>query len=563
MSRPSTRVLIALGLGLAAFALLFLGVRLGWPALSSDSYEYAQVARNVAEGRGISTDAVVVREMARLGTTDLPAPYFMHDPGTPLLLGSLFRVAGPSNAALAWTGGLCFMFTIALVQRLGAWLGGEPVGWMAVLLALTSTPLLGYSSAGLSELPYACLLTLSVLLLAKTERAGWPIVFASGAAFGAVALVRSNSLPFLPWALLFLADSRAGGLGWDRLRAAGRRLAVDGAVFLVGFGLVLAPNMARSYAHLGHPLHNIQSEVMLLYYTSGVGDGKSSDVFATPDPLPPAVGYLLAHPGELFAKVEWQLVRAAGQVFMGGPVGGAAGDGALVLLLMVVMALPDRPESPRSRRLRWLLAACVVTAALVGAVYNLRWRQFYGFIPIAAVLVAARLVREIRRTPAGPERAVRLAGLAVLVAALGVLPLLRRPLDPATLNLDRLYRSLALFVRQNAPASAVVLVDPQPAIAHHALAWYSRNSYVSYAPYTLEKLEGAPSSRPLYFLKIALWPKQPRPLEGGRPPRFERVARWKDPLGSSIALLLRRDDTPAPAATGVSVPRPAGRARPE
>src|SRR5262249_42695166 len=112
MRRASTRVLVALGFGLAACALLFLGVRRGWPALSSDSYEYAQVARNVAEGRGISTDAVVVREMARLGTTDLPAPYFMHDPGTPLVFASLFKVVGASNAALAWAGGLCCLGTI-------------------------------------------------------------------------------------------------------------------------------------------------------------------------------------------------------------------------------------------------------------------------------------------------------------------------------------------------------------------------------------------------------------------------------------------------------------------
>src|SRR5262249_14506875 len=128
MSRSSTRVLVALGLGLAAFVFLFLGVRRGWPAPSSDSYEYAQVARNVAEGCGIATEAVVVREMAGLGTTDLPAPYLMHDPGTPLVLASLFRILGASNAALAWAGGLCFMVTIAVVQRLGAWLGGEPVG---------------------------------------------------------------------------------------------------------------------------------------------------------------------------------------------------------------------------------------------------------------------------------------------------------------------------------------------------------------------------------------------------------------------------------------------------
>src|SRR5262249_13370802 len=139
------------------------------------------------------------------------------------------------------------------------------------------------------------------------------------------------------------------------------------------------------------------------------------------------------------------------QAFMGGPVGGAAGDGALVLLLILALVLPDRSETPRSFRLRALLAACIATAALVGAVYNLRWRQFYGFIPMAAVLVAARLVREIRRIPAGPGRAVRVGGLLVLVATVGVLPLLRQPLDPATLNLDRLYRALALFVRQNAP----------------------------------------------------------------------------------------------------------------
>jgi 4-amino-4-deoxy-L-arabinose transferase-like glycosyltransferase len=562
MSRRPPSLWLALALGLFAFSALFLGLRGGWPAFSADSYEYAQVARNVATGKGLTTNAVMVREMARLGSAELPAPYFIHDPGTSLVFALFFRLFGASNTVLAWAGGACFMVTIALVQRLGSWLDGEGTGFLAAFLAVTSTQLLGFSTAGLSEVPYACLLTLSFLLLARTESSGGWTLLASGASLGAAALIRSNSLPFLPWALLFIADSRVGTLTRARLVAARRRLAVDAGLFLAGFALVLAPNMARSYAHLGHPLHNIQSEVMLLYYTSALGEGKSSAVFATPDPLPPAVGYLLSHPRELLAKMEWQLVRAAGQVFGGGPVGGASSDGTFVLLLMLALFLPPRPEDPRARRLRWLLAACVVTAALVGAVYNLRWRQFYAFIPTAAVLVAARLMHELRRIPAGTPRAVRLAALLVLVGSLGVLPLLRRPLDGPTLNLDRLYRSLALFVRQNAPESAVVLVDCHPGIAQSALAWYSSASYVAYAPYTLQTLETARGDQPVYYLRIALWPKEEHPLEGGRPAGFVRVARWKDALSSSVALLLRREGVPKAEATpGSPSPPPADSAR--
>jgi hypothetical protein len=66
--RSKAGVVYALfGATLLLFSFHYNVLRGGTPALAPDSYEYAQVARNLLTGRGLTTDAISVLELAEFG----------------------------------------------------------------------------------------------------------------------------------------------------------------------------------------------------------------------------------------------------------------------------------------------------------------------------------------------------------------------------------------------------------------------------------------------------------------------------------------------------------------
>src|SRR6266481_3267956 len=94
--------LYALGVTVSAFFIFvtFLLLNQAAPVWWSDSYEYAQAARNLAEGRGLVTSAPHVLEAWILQAHALPLPYFFHDLGQVLVLGIFFKILGAVDAAV-------------------------------------------------------------------------------------------------------------------------------------------------------------------------------------------------------------------------------------------------------------------------------------------------------------------------------------------------------------------------------------------------------------------------------------------------------------------------------
>ncbi len=524
----------AFAFGLAAFVVWFCGLRLGNPMLWSDSYEYAQVARNVAEGWGLRTNALLVRELSLVGADELPAPYFLHDPGHALLIGFVFRLFGASNATLAWATGVAFALACALAAALARLLFGSPAGFIAGILVATSTPLLSFSTTGLSEATTACALTTFLLLLMGAGRSRFGL-FLTGLAYGGTVLIRSNTLPFLPYVLAYAALGAAGSSGTLSERARGRGLATALASFLLGFFLVLGPSAVRNYRSLGHPLFSV---------AGAVGLSRSlvtEDPLESATPIPPALS-VLARPGPLLYRAQQQIVRALAQLFSGGYEQNSIDATFLLIFLFVAFAGAPAPEDARRRHFRWLLLACIVTAILVGSLFQLRWRHLYGFVPAAAALVAGVLAHGFAEASQGPgSYRLRLAACFAASVTLGFAPLLSRPLPDYQLEMDRVYRALALFLRQQTEASAVVLVDATPPIPMSALAWYGERFYVSYSAYSLERLHSIPGGRPVYYLKVRFRPTAAHLLGAPEPPPgFLPLAKWNDRPGTSQAWLMGR-----------------------
>ena len=290
-------------------------------------------------------------------------------------------------------------------------------------------------------------------------------------------------------------------------------------------------------------MHGLAWQSTWLCYTDAVPLTKASHIWETTGVSVEPLKYLTAHPGELFAKMEYQIHDALSRIMAGGTRAATADAVFLALALLGLMAPPK--EERWQAEARWLFAICGLTALLVGGAAFLRWRHLYLFIPTAFVYaaeVARRLFAGEARTGGTGLRYLRIGALLIAVATSEDLSLLPSPAEMKA-EPDRRLRVLATFVAQNTPENAIVLVDSKPTISLSALAWHARRQYVHYSDFTLQSLEASHGLRPLYALSAAVPPVGPRPLEGrgpGAEAGFVRVARLDDPLGGVAARLVLR-----------------------
>jgi hypothetical protein len=364
-------------------------------------------------------------------------------------------------------------------------------------------------------------------------------------------VVRQNALPFVPWFLLFLAvvPERGGDIaspaGWPSWASFRARLIRTLLPFAAGFGALFLPNAVRTARYFGHPFHGLGWQSTWLCYTGAVPLDKASQIWGTTGLSVDPLEYLATHPGELFAKMEYQIRDALTRLKTGGTPG-AASDAVFMALVLLGLLAPPKEERWLAAT-RWLFAICGLTALLVGGAAFLRWRHLYLFLPTALVYaaeVARRLFALPGRTESAGLRHLRVAALLIAVATTQWLPLVPEELDLAG-EYDRRLRALGTFVAQNTPENAIVLVHTRPSgVSLQGLAWHARRQCVSYSEFTLKSLEASRGPRPLYALCAALSPRGPRPLEGlgpGRGAGFARVVRFDDRLRGVAARLLIRE----------------------
>jgi 4-amino-4-deoxy-L-arabinose transferase-like glycosyltransferase len=509
----STRAMAAL---LLVSALVFIGyyfgLRRGQPNFWNDTYEYAQAARNLAEGRGLTTDAATVLEVGLFGHAGLPLPYYLHDPGNSLLMAAFFRLVGAHPTAVGLASGVCFVLLAPLTYVLGRRVFGHETGVLAGLLVATNAQLLVYAGAGYSETPIAfCLTALLILLLQGAVVS----ILVGGVVFGALVLLRANALPFLPWLLLFVAAAVPRADGWWR---GARRAVRPVLLLLLGAACVLALNSVRNRYWTGRAAFAMHGST-LLYHTSAM-PGKASSIFSRPPEEIDVLRFLLAHPRELVEKMAWQGSREIQSLLRGGQL--TSGDfvsALLFFLFLMAFLTPRQPEDTERRRFRWLVGALWATALLVGAAFHLRWRHLYSFLPVVILFAADELAHMARGRRLG-----RLPALGVVVlaaAAFGLGPVLDSVGgDGERWDLrNRFYSKLGLFLADHTAEDAVVLLEvagePFNPLGN-ALAWHARRTMLPNDPSTLESPVVRQAGRPVCALLV-------RPV-GTRSPQQEAAA---------------------------------------
>ena len=206
-----------------------------------DSMSYVDVARNFAEGRGLSQSALGFGRASFAVDEVIPAAWTGHAPGFSIAIALLSR-AGVSfeNAALALAA-LFYGSSLVVAFFLAREVYDEAVAWLVVAVLLNYYPLRHTAAVGWSE-TQAVLCALTVLwLLARyyhrSRGSGHAVLV--GLFTGLAFATRYPMFPLVPVAAIAIASRRSP------------RLLRDGALFAFGAACSAGPVLARNLAVSG------------------------------------------------------------------------------------------------------------------------------------------------------------------------------------------------------------------------------------------------------------------------------------------------------------------------
>lgn len=134
-----------------------------FPGLTNaDALDVAQIARNLASGRGFTT--LVLRPLALThGSNPMQQPDLTHGPLYPFILALAYGVLGVRDATVSYVASFFYLATIPVLYALSVKLFSRAVGLFSVTIFTFNALMLEYATAGLDVTLYTFLMT-SLLL---------------------------------------------------------------------------------------------------------------------------------------------------------------------------------------------------------------------------------------------------------------------------------------------------------------------------------------------------------------------------------------------------------------
>jgi len=259
----------------------------GWRNFSSpEAMDAAQLARNLAEGRGFTTQHIRPASLYLLGNKSGSGsltnahPDLANAPAWPILLSGAMRVLPlryemsvddtthrfQPELAIAWVNQGLFLVALLLTWRLGRVLFDSLVAWLSTAGLLGADLLWRFSISGLPTMLALMLMLLLAVLLVAAERGGreetwgaaklYLAALMAGALAGALGLTRYGlAVLVLPVMFFFNVCFNPRGLSL-------------GLAALVGFGAVMTPWLLRNHELSGR-----------LFGTAGLAAYETTDRF--------------------------------------------------------------------------------------------------------------------------------------------------------------------------------------------------------------------------------------------------------------------------------------------
>lgn len=420
---------------------LFMGLTHG------DALDFAQLGRNVMEGRGFVT--YILRPLVLSGGGDpFQQPEVTHGPFYPFLLAAWFGALSARDSSVAALSALFYVLTVPVIYLLGARTFNRGVGVVSAVIFATNKQVLEYAISGLHLT--LCLFLTTLLFLVLYQALQTPAPPGPGSESDAPPPHRKLLLAGLLTGLLVLTEPLLlwflPALIWVLQAARPEHRLQFNIQFLAGAGMLILPWMVRNFDLSGDPCFGMRG---LEFWMAG--------------DQTLAVGYRMerAHFLTGFSQLPAVLHKAGlslDQVLAALPtLSGVWLVGAVLPSLFV-------PPPPAAARLRGLVLACYFLL-LVGSLFQrIDMPLFVLLVPVLTVFAVAYYQYLFLTSTQRP-----LAQVLVTAVLLGMLiyptvgALTVRP-KPATLR----EAAIAQALKHTVGAKDVVLSDQPWIVAWHA-----------------------------------------------------------------------------------------------
>lgn len=384
--------------------------------------DYAQVARNLADGKGYTTNVIRPLSLARFPEFE-GHPEVMAPPLHPYM-GSLFmRVMADKEKALALSGGLAFMVTVPLVFFLGWQLFDLRSGLLAAGLYAINVGNLRASISCL-ETPWLALWVALLMLvcynLSRKQR--WRVVLAAiaGVVMGLTYLTSYAWLVAVPIVAVFILLSSDRKTRWTAT-----------GLFLVLFAVTILPWCIRTARVTGSPFFSLQGAQAI----SGTRTHPGNTLFRQFVPeTEPWIAYAATRPMEIIQKAADGMDTLYPTLLN---MGGAYVTPFFLVAILVTLG------SGSFERLRGLAYALFVALFVVSLFVNPIPRTLIPLGVVVTVVAAGFFFRLLEtrvgaRTPLQRQRMLSFGvGLLCLIQGLPTIFDLFAPQTPADMRSQR------------------------------------------------------------------------------------------------------------------------------
>jgi 4-amino-4-deoxy-L-arabinose transferase-like glycosyltransferase len=217
--------------------------------LGSDDREYASIARNIVQGKGVVRNSAYPIDIQFF--KKLPIPEFMHPPGYPLVLAGFFRVFGVSETAALLPSYLSYFILIVLFFFFARRQLDSRRAVLATLILIFNREILEISQAALSEAVYTPIFFLFFVVMVRAR--SLREVFLAGLLLGTSHLIRENIYPFLLPLFVYLY-SYPDLPRWKKM-----------LLFSTGIMIPIVPNLLRSLWATGSPFFSYGKFVFMTF----------------------------------------------------------------------------------------------------------------------------------------------------------------------------------------------------------------------------------------------------------------------------------------------------------
>jgi len=508
-----------------------------------DALDYAQIARNLSEGKGFTTDFIKPLSLTRFRRLD-GHPDMVFPPLHPFVTSVFMRLMGANKRAVALACGLPFLLTLLVIYFLGQVLFDKRVAILGAALFGDNLWTERYSISGLEVCLVGLLLItifLVLYLLAQEPKKRAVLAVALGVLLGLIYLTKYIWILILLPVLVYVWFSVGKEERWKLV----------GAVVAV-FIVVILPWCIRNQQVAGNPLFSWRWYEITMETMTNPGNtlyrSYRTDV-ASP------LSFALIHPREMLEKVR----KGGSNLYA---VLCAAGGPYAVAFFIVAILVPLGGLA--FERLRYLVYVIYLLMFLALVVVLPSQRMLYPLGPIVVLIAAACFYRVLTPRVRGyaPREQYRYTALAV-----GVLIFVQA--FPLMLNLTALPRPgerspserAASLAREVAEATTGPIIADVPWwtawYGHQTSIWLPRSwddldrlqqdiGQVSYLLLTPTVVQWRASERTQEWVR--LWSA----AQSGRPVTYRGFTVYKR-LGDNWIIFRKVSQLPRSGSTGAEV----------